>query len=54
MWHIATDQDVDELINFYTYSENFQLAYSPFSNTGVLYRNNIANKITEEQLWLGS
>ena len=54
IWHIVTDQGVDELINFYTYSENFRLAYSPFSETGILYRNNLVNKISEEPLWLGS
>ena len=52
--HIVTDHGVDELINFYTYSENFRLVYSPFSDTGILYRNTIVNKISEELLWLGS
>ena len=54
IWHISTDQGVDELINFRTYSVNFWLSYSPFSDTGILYRNNLVNKISEELLWLGS
>ena len=40
--------DVDELINFWAYSVNFPLSYSPFSNIGILYRNNFVNKISEE------
>ena len=53
-WYLVTDQDVDELIYFWSYSVNFRLCYSPFSDTGILYRNNLVNKISEEQLWLGS
>ena len=53
MWHILTDQGEDEVINFITYSINFRLSYSPFSDTGSLYRNNLVNKISEEPLWLG-
>ena len=51
---MVADQGVDELINFDTFYENFRLAYSPFLDTGILYRNNLVNKITEEPLWLGS
>ena len=40
--------------NFWTYSVKFRLSYSPFSDTGILYRNNLVNKISEEPLWLGS
>ena len=46
IWHIVTDQGVDKLINFFTYSVNFRLSYSPFSDTGILYRNNLVNKIS--------
>ena len=51
---VVTDQGVDELINFWTYSVNFRLRYSPFLDTGILYRNNLLNEISEEPLWLGS
>ena len=50
-WHIVTDQGVDELINFGTYSVNFWLSYSPFLDTGILYRNSLVNNISEEPLW---
>ena len=46
IWHIVTDQDVDELINFWTKSVNFRWSYSPFSDIGILYRNNLVNKIS--------
>ena len=36
------------------YSVNFWLSYSPVSDIGILYRNNLVNKISEEPLWLGS
>ena len=54
IWHVVTDQGVDELIDFWTYSVNCLLSYSPFSDTGILYRNNRVNKISGEPLWLGS
>ena len=54
IWHIVTDQCVDELIKFWIYSINFQLSYSRFPDTDILYRNNLVNKISEELLWLGS
>ena len=54
IWHIVTDQDVDELINFGTYSVKFCLSNSLFSDTGILYKANFVNKISEELLWLGS
>ena len=44
-WHIVTEQGVDELINFWIYFVNFWLSYSPFTDTGILYRNNLVNKI---------
>ena len=53
IWHIDTDQGIDKRITFYTYSENFRLAYFPFSDTGILF-SNLVNKISEERLWLGS
>ena len=46
IWHIVTDQAVDELINFWTYSVNFRLRYFPFSDIGILYRNDLVNKIS--------
>ena len=42
------------IIIIITYSLNFRLSYSPFSDTSILYRNNLVNKISEEPLWLGS
>ena len=51
---MVPDQDVDELIKVLTYSVNFPLSYSPFSDIGSLYRNNLVNKISEEPHWLGS
>ena len=51
MWHIVTDEDVNELLNFCTYSVNFRLSYSHFLVIGILYRNNLVNKISEEPLW---
>ena len=45
IYHIVTNEDVDELINFWTYSVNFWLSYSPFSDIGILYRNNLVNEI---------
>ena len=35
IYTVVTDQGVDELINFLTYSVNFRLRYSPFSDTGI-------------------
>ena len=48
------DQGVDELIKFYTCPESFRLAYSLFSDIGILNRNNLVNKLSEELLRLGS
>ena len=45
---------MDELIRFLIYSVYFRLSYSPFSDIGILYRNNLVNKISEEPHWLGS
>ena len=32
---------------------NFHLSYCPFSDIGILYRNNIVNKLSEDRLMLG-
>ena len=43
----AQDYSLDELINFWTYSVTFRMSYSPFLDTGILYWNNLVNKISE-------
>ena len=53
IWDIVTDQGVVELINFLTYIVNFRLSYSRFSDTGIMYRNNVVYEISEEPPWLG-
>ena len=53
-WHAGLDQSVDTClaINFEAYMVNFWLNYSPFSDIGILYRNNFVNKISEERFKL--
>ena len=48
VYRLSTQPDGMARIN------NCRLSYSPFSDIGVLDRNNIVNKISDEALQLGS
>ena len=50
-WQVI--QEINNGLKVINPNVNFWLSYSLISDTGILYRNNLVNKISEEPIWLG-